>query len=233
MAENCYSVPAKFLLCAYLCCGVAPVFGQDHGNPLPPPDVSDQDQVAMTLPPTGHPHGEPEEPKDIRDIKGLIAAPGELAWLWWLLGSGLLVSAVVYAVFFRGRQKKGRREVIIPPHEVAIKRLSRLRQGSLLEQGRVKEFHFSLSETMRSYVEECYGFPATDRTMEEIDRDIDGISGLESDQKQSFVNILAATEIVKFTDIDPGKESSLQVLSQSEEFVAMTIPVKSMQDNVI
>ena len=86
---------------------------------------------------------------------------------------------------------------------------------------------------MRRYVEGRFGFPATDRTIEEIKRDINSVNDLNGDLRNDLVSILSDTELVKFADLNPGSEKSLQILSHSFDFVDKTKPVEEVQDSVL
>lgn len=177
--------------------------------------------------------GATSEAKDIRDIKAVVKTPMDLKLL---VGLGLvgLLFVVGFGLWFYFRRHKQRVEAPKdPPHEVAIDELMKLKGGDLLDLGQVKEFHFSLSEIMRKYLEGQFGLPATDRTSEEIRREIHSLSSLNREHSQIFLVIMQDTDLVKFTDTDPGKEKSLAVLAESQRFVDMTRPAEEIQESVI
>ena len=74
------------------------------------------------------------------------------------------------------------------------------------------------------------GFPATDRTIEEIKIGIDSVSELSDGQRAKFLGILTATERVKFTDYDPRPEDSMYTLSNSEDLVEELRPPETAEE---
>jgi hypothetical protein len=56
----------------------------------------------------------------------------------------------------------------VPPYDRAIGELERLLASSLLAEGRIKEFHVILSEIVKRFLGDRYGFDALDRTTEEV-----------------------------------------------------------------
>lgn len=74
--------------------------------------------------------------------------------------------------WLKSRPKKAARAVPPPPpppaHLRALRALEQLQREELPAQGRGKEFHFRLSEILRGYLGERFGFDALDRTTEEL-----------------------------------------------------------------
>ena len=163
--------------------------------------------------------------QDIRDIKGLVPTAGLSPAV--IIGGAVLIVILClglgYYIWQKRRQGKDRTPEI-EPHILATQDLEKLRASSFLDEDQVKAFHFSLSEIMRRYFEGQFGFPATDRTIEEINRDIHSVTTLNEKDRNDFLAILKETEVVKFADIDPGKEKSLDILDLSENFVNDTKP---------
>ena len=171
----------------------------------------------------------------LRDIKNIIPLDKEMGLIWYVLIAlalfGIMLAGMLY---WQRRRNVDKEEDIEPPHILAERQLSQLKNSNLLESGEIKAFHFELSEVLRRYFEGRFGYAATDKTFDEIKREVSSISGVEAMHKQAFLDVLRETEVVKFTDHNPGREKSLSILDSSVEFVAGTKPTEAVgEDSVI
>ena len=111
------------------------------------------------------------EVTDIRDIKPLLRVGSGRPWLWWL---GLAVAVLALAIaawWWRRRRGSGgdAPEVPrIPPYDLAIQELERLRRTDLSNLRELRRYYFAVSAVVRAYVEGRFGLNATDLTTEEI-----------------------------------------------------------------
>jgi hypothetical protein len=93
-------------------------------------------------------------------------------WLWALAG-GLLAAALAL-LLWRWLKNRPRRIATAPPapalpaHVRALQALESLQREDLPSQGRGKELFFRLSEILRGYLGERFGFDAIDMTTEEL-----------------------------------------------------------------
>lgn len=182
------------------------------------------------------PDGKAEVKDDIRDIKDIIPPKKNYLIHLAIAGSLLLLVAIIFAVIFYLKRKKKVVDIpATPPHELALSSLKELGEGNLLDSRCTKKFHFQLSAIARAYLEGQFGLKATDKTIEEIKREIHTIKDLSDDKIQNFMHILRETDIVKFTDSDPGKGLSLNLLNSTVNFVTETMPKEEVeeQDSVI
>ncbi|MGI5865401.1 MAG: hypothetical protein ACOX6T_25555 [Myxococcales bacterium] len=100
---------------------------------------------------------------NVSDYTALYVLAGTLAAATLLL---LLVR------WLKNRPKKPARAPAPPPplpaHLRALRALEQLQREELPQQGRSKEFHFRLSEILRCYLGERFGFDGLDMTTEEL-----------------------------------------------------------------
>ncbi len=149
------------------------------------------------------------EKKDIRDIKPIILSPP--LWPYYLVGTLLLIGLIFAFIRFYKKRKNKKVEVIyIPPaHEVALTALKTIPRTPL------KLFAFTLSEIFRNYFERRFKLPVTDKTLEEIKRDLDTVQQPSDELKKSFLNVLEKTELIKFSDMEiSSKKDAWQQLLQ-------------------
>ncbi|MBL6989935.1 MAG: hypothetical protein ISR65_09160 [Bacteriovoracaceae bacterium] len=175
-----------------------------------------------------------EKSKDIRDIKGLIKIPKK--WKTWEIVTLIICLLIVVAfgvlIYFLRRPKK----TIVPPrpvHEVALERLTQLKEDDPLSIGDDKYFHFTLSDIIREYFEGMFKVTATDMTFEEIKSEFTSFNEINDDLKASFLEIMKDTDLVKFTDMTISQKRSNDILDQAFDFVALTKPDEQVEEDSV
>lgn len=161
------------------------------------------------------------EATDIRGLKPLRPIERPLPWWPFAAGGGVVVLAALAFLYWRRR----RRPAFVPPrpaHEIAFEALERLRRTDFADAEAVRLFHFEISEVIRAYVERRFGLNATDLTTEEIVARLDGVRGLEGDERGRLRRFLAATDRVKFAAHEPGEEAIRATYEDALSFVEAT-----------
>ena len=134
------------------------------GGDLEAPEISVE--VESVLPADG------TEVTDIRDIKPLRRVETGRLWLLWLgLAAAFLTLAIAAWWWWRRRRGSGGDvpEVArIPPYDLAIRELERLRRTDFSNLRELRRYYFAVSAVVRAYVEGRFGMNATDLTTEEI-----------------------------------------------------------------
>ncbi len=137
----------------------------------------------------------------LREIKPLRRYPLQIEfWLYMLL----LLFALALAIILLIPTKKKKPPVVIkakpdpveivPPHLKALKALDELEQSGLLYRDYLS-YHFSLSMILRVYLEERFGFGATQMTSSEI---AENLNVLNFVPKRDYMDILHYCDMVKF-----------------------------------
>ena len=164
----------------------------------------------------------------LRDIKPLTFSPSKT--LVYIAGGILIlgVLGILIYYFFKRRGTESEALPLTPPHERALSELEKLKKGipSLSDYSQRKSFYFSLSDIVRSYVEDSYEFPAKERTQEEIRRDIDLLNSVKPPQQKVFLGILKEADLVKFANIEKSEEEGEVLLQDAKRFVLETMPKK-------
>ena len=109
----------------------------------------------------------PDSATDIRDIRGPI--PLSSAWLWTAgLAGGVMLGLVAFGAW---RWNRRRRSIAAQlPFELALERLRAAR--ALMQPTTVREFSITVSDIVRSYIEERFQVMAAHRTTEEFLHDL-------------------------------------------------------------
>jgi hypothetical protein len=110
-----------------------------------------------------------------------------------------------------------------PAEEIALEKLELLRAGDMLEQGLHKEYHVLLSETVREYVGNRYGFDSLELSTEEINAELRKLR-LEQSLFAQLRELLDETDLVKFAKYVPLVDESRRLLDEAFRVVDLTTP---------
>lgn len=110
-------------------------------------------------------------PKDVQDNPFLWMEWGAIFWLSVVM---LLLLAVSYYLYIRLRDNKpiiARIKIVkrLLPHQKAMKEINEIKaEGLAGKDNSTKEYYTKLTDTLRKYIEERYGFSAMEMTSSEI-----------------------------------------------------------------
>ncbi|NOS70343.1 MAG: DUF4381 family protein [Verrucomicrobia bacterium] len=160
---------------------------------------------------------------DIRDIVPPIDIPSGLAWLWWLVGTILLLALLIAAWRYWLRRKTQKPIVIeIPAHERARRKL----EAALNLFDQPKPFCTIVSDAVRLYLEERFGLRAPERTTDEFLGDLSRSAALTQAQKKSLEQFLSACDMVKFAKYEPQRPELEALYNSALRLIEETEPVK-------
>jgi hypothetical protein len=121
----------------------------------------------------------------------------------------------------------------LPPprlaHEIALEKLQRLVEEDLLRSGRFKEYFFRISEAVREYIGNRYGFFALDLTTRELTQELrDRLTpGLEN---ASLREMLEHADMVKFAQLQPTDDMCSQAFNGAYALIEATKMAPQMQE---
>lgn len=159
---------------------------------------------------------------ELRDIRPPVEIPSGWAWVWWVVGSLVLLALLYWA----WRKWQARRVLVppapvIPPHIRARQKLEEAL--SLIHQPR--EFCILVSDTVRWYLEERFDFHAPERTTEEFLLELQQTTLLTPAQKETLGDFLQRCDLVKFAKYDPAEPELRDLHSAALRLVDETVPV--------
>ena len=137
-------------------------------------------------------------PKDVQDN------PFEWSdweWPFWLSVLMLVLLAVAYYLYLRLRDNKPIISHIrivkrLLPHQKAMKEIEQIKADKMVSSENSKEYYTKLTDTLRKYIEERYGFNAMEMTSSEI------IEKLMASQDQKALDelrqLFTTADLVKF-----------------------------------
>ncbi len=119
---------------------------------------------------------DPERPDDYFGPKGVMQPP--FAWEDWygVLACAVLllpfILLVIYLVkrFFDNKPiiRKVKVEPKLPPHELAMQQMERIKSEKVWQKGEPKAYYTELTDAIRTYIEGRFGFSALEMTSSEI-----------------------------------------------------------------
>lgn len=156
--------------------------------------------------------------------------PKFLVDYWWLILIVLLLIAFGIYAYFKWF-KKGtvpfikKPEVVIPPFDEAIMKLTQLKSEKLWESGQDKEYYTRLTDILRNYIDRRFHINAMEMTSSQI------IDILRKNEETMPVNeqlnkILEMADFVKFAKMRPMPEDNEVSYQRALNFVNETKPVE-------
>lgn len=113
----------------------------------------------------------------------------------------ILLLAIAFALFDRARKGKPivriiRRVKKLPPHEVAISEINRIKTARMWAEEDSKEYYTLLTDALRNYIQERYNFSAMEMTSGEIIQHLLEVS--DEQALQELKEIFRTADLVKF-----------------------------------
>ncbi len=190
-----------------------------------------QTASAQTSKPLLEENSQAEEMRDIIDIKPLEELGINYKRWAMLLGILILLALIIWGIVCYRRKKNGvvKEEIIIkrPAHEIALEGLYRLQKTNFFGPDEIKKIYFELSEIFRFYLEERYGFPASDWTSQEIAAYLNKLPELPFDIRNQANLFLVNTDLVKFAEHVPENTQVKAELQRAVQFVEATREVQT------
>jgi hypothetical protein len=137
---------------------------------------------------------------------------------------GLLLAVGLF-FYFKNRKseevKKPKPEIILPPHEIALNKLTSLKNEKLWQKGEVKAYQSKLTYIVREYLENRFEVPALENTTDEILRSLKN-TDLSQDWEGKLREMLQMADLVKFAKAQPQADFHDKMMNYAEDFVYKT-----------
>lgn len=181
---------------------------------------------------------EPQMPQEMRDslwinpMAGTVSIPGRWydfipSWWYWVLISAALIAlaVVVWQLYRKNGPTLLPKRRIIPPYEVAMRRLGKLKSRRLAESGNEKEYYTELTDILRQYLGGRFGIFALEMSSTQILEDMSN-NKLTKDYTSLIRPLLETADFVKFAKVRPTPDENVRSFSIVETFVNETKPVE-------
>jgi LPXTG-motif cell wall-anchored protein len=162
----------------------------------------------------------------LNPIKGPVGLPtGPVSHLTILVGLGaaVLIAGGAFLLIKRRRMpNKQHAEPVLPPHELAYRQLQEILEENLIQRGELKLFFSKISDVLRNYIENRFGFHAPRRTTEEFLSDISRHAPFSAEHKVLLVEFLQNCDLVKFAEHYPSQEETAKAVDSCRAFIEAT-----------
>lgn len=116
--------------------------------------------------------------------------------------------------------RKVKVEPKLPPHQLAMQEIERIKNGKVWQKGEPKEYYTELTDTLRVYIKERFGFNALEMTSSEI---IDKLLEMKDKEAISDLRELFQTaDLVKFAKHNPMMNENDANLINAIDFINET-----------
>lgn len=161
-------------------------------------------------------------PKDIREVPIVWS---DIAPLVYSLIAMLILGAAAVFFVIRYRDNKPIIKIIkiepkLPPHQAAMKKIEEIKADKQVQREDPKLYYTELTEVLRTYIKERFGFNALEMTSAEI------IEHLMQQKDQQSIddlkNLFATADLVKFAKYAPLMNENDMNLVNAVDFINQT-----------
>lgn len=176
---------------------------------------------------------DPENPESFFPPKTVMDPP--FAWEDWYMFIAcvlLLTPFFLLGLYFLKRLRdnkpiirKVKVEPKLPPHQVAMQEIERIKQEKPWQKGQPKEYYTELTDALRTYIKERFHFNALEMTSGEIIEKL-----LETNDKQAIADLrelFQTADLVKFAKHNPLMNENDANLLSAIDFINET---KELED---
>lgn len=171
---------------------------------------------------------DPENPEKFFGPKSVMKAP--FAWEDWYvaIAAALLFIPFLLLLIFLIKRIRDNKPIIrkvkiepkLPPHQVAMKEIERIKTEKIWQKGQSKEYYTELTDALRTYIKERFGFNALEMTSSEI---IDKLMEIKDKAAISDLRTLFQTaDLVKFAKHNPMMNENDANLINAIDFINET-----------
>lgn len=165
----------------------------------------------------------------IKDIKNPY--PVSYSWIDWIKDHKLIVAGILFGIivlviliYFIRKSLKNKPPPVVeeviktPPHIIALEKLEQLRHEKLWQEGKLKQYHISLTDIIREYIEHRYKIQALEQTTDEILTSFRNVA-IDKESLEKLRQILLLGDLVKFAKEHPLPAENEMSMSNAFDFV--------------
>ncbi len=161
-------------------------------------------------------------PKTVREVPITWEDVSTIVWLTLLM---LALGGLAYYLFTRYKDnkpiiKKIKVEPKLPPHQQALMEIERIKGDKTLRTTDPKAYYTELTDVLRTYMEERFGFNAMEMTSSEIIDKLQEINDKESIKDLMF--LFQTADLVKFAKHSPLMNENDMNLVNAVDFINNT-----------
>lgn len=169
-----------------------------------------------------------EHPDDFFPPKTVMKAPFEWEDWYGTIAAIILFTPFLLLLIYLVKRIRDNKPIIrkvkvepkLPPHLLAMKEMERIKGEKIWQKGQSKEFYTELTDAVRTYIKERFGFNALEMTSSEIIEKL-----LEVNDKEAIADLkemFQTADLVKFAKHNPLMNENDANLISAIEFVNNT-----------
>src|ERR1035437_1841736 len=179
--------------------------------------------------------------RSIKDIKPPFAE--NYTWIDWLkdnmyvvYGTLVAILILIIIIFLIRYFRKVKPPMVIvqapkiPAHIIAFGKLEQLKNEKLWQAGKLKQYHSSLTDIIREYIENRYKIQAMEQTTDEILWSFRNVA-IDEESKVKLKRVLILADLVKFAKELPMPNENEMSLTNSYDFINGTKREESTIEN--
>lgn len=172
----------------------------------------------------------------LHPIKDIIKEEKNLSDYLTYLYIFIAILLLGFVAFLIKRRKKAIEEEIlevempVAAHEKALQALSLLEADQLWQKGKIKQYQSTLTEIMRTYLEDRYAITALEMTTDEISKSLQN-SDFPNHRIDVLIDILQIADMVKFAKATPESDIHSQFMDRAIMIVQETKKEENMDAN--
>ena len=170
--------------------------------------------------------------QELKDIKSPFEAELtlldylKLYWMFILGGLALIGVIALIIWYLKTREKPIFERIIqkpqIPPHVIALEKLTELQKKKLWQSGDLKGYYSSLTTIIREYIELRYNILALEQTTSEILSDLSQKQEIAIELKEKLKELLQLADLVKFAKMKTLAEENEKLFAYAKSFIEET-----------
>jgi hypothetical protein len=166
----------------------------------------------------------------IADIKDVFKPKFSLMYFLkklypWFIGA-LLLGIILFLLMKYLRKKPGiltqQAATKLPPYEMAVIKLEKIKKEKLWQQNRHKEYHSEITDVLREYIEDSLQVPAMEMTSDEILTQLNYLRLEDKVTYNALHQILQLADLVKFAKWNAAPDEHELSLTNAFYFVDHT-----------
>lgn len=166
------------------------------------------------------------------DIKYPYAAPVTLKEVTPYIMGAILIGAILFFIFYAIKRRRNNKPIFVlpkrpkdPPHIIALRELDKIKKEKKWQQGKTKQYHSEVTETLRKYIAGQFNIQAMEQTTDETLESFRIRPELLKDKAfENLSSILKLADLVKFAKYKTLPDEDNLTLVNAYFFVNETKP---------
>ena len=172
----------------------------------------------------------------IRDIKpplGIKALEQTVSKKYLYAIIAALVAALIVLLFVRKRKRIENIEKAppLPAHIKALNALKELDEKHLIENNKIKEFYYELTNILRHYIEDRFRLKAPEQTTEEFLRELKNDINFLKEYRPLLKKFLTECDLIKYANYSTSPENAKSAEDTTLDFIQETKEIQEINNN--